>query len=735
MTEPQSPYSQIELDERWAIVAVDAAFECTTGIPADDALGEHFDGLVSRRDRRGVGELDRQRATYDGGRIDVILQMSGREGDALVRLRASKSARGWRGWLESLLAHSNDILQRLSAETEWCRNVVSRSDEGIVVLDPDNRVSEINQSAMDLLAFRSAEGVLLSQEVVMGADFFTLLPGEVFRVFSSAAHRAANKKKLRVVEDVEHEDKALEVRLTAMHLPVRGHVGCTLSIRDITVQREIERVSSQLRIKNEDIRVILSNLDLGILTIEAGGRVHPEYSDRLPCLLGTKKIAGRDVIELLFGLSDVGADDRARVRTALDLALGDSTFGFELNRNCFPTSFSTQLGGRRREFEADWAPIESEDGIVHRILVVLRDVTELNRLRTEALAQQRELTMIGELLATPQDAFDEYASACHGGLVQTLAHARGGDVDEVGLARTVHTLKGNARAWGLKSMCDALHDMEEELLGTERSNTELATRAVAARKVLEDYQALARAKLNRGPQSGGTSSPEQDLLREVFEMVSERPEELPPQLRGLATSATFLPLQPRLETIASKLLVHAEREGKGQPRFSFPSAMLVHRQRLDQLHGAFVHLLTNAVDHGLESVEARVEAGKDPRGTIRLDVEQVGRDLVLTLQDDGVGLALGRLRAKSGGRELTPEAAERLVFDPGVSTAERVTQSSGRGMGMAAVRADLIELGGSISLDFHAFDGEAEFAPFRFRIVLPHTTARLSTDTVATRAA
>ena len=527
-----TPYSRVQLDSQWTILEVDEAFARVTGVGTENAKGSQIDDLVSRRDRKGVVELDKQRSSFRGGLVDVMLQLSGDDGDSLVRMRAAQTSDGWTGWIENLLVQSNDAMQKLNAETGWCRNVVSRSDEGIVVLDPDDTVSEINQSAMDLLAFRSDEGLLLSQEVVVGSNFFERLPKELFTDFEHASKKAVKKKKLRFVSDVEHEGRALEIRLTSLHLPVKGHAGCTLSIRDITVQREIERVSEQLRIKNEDIRVILSNLDLGILTVEEGRGVHPEYSERLPGLLGTEKIAGMDVVDLLFGPSNLGADDRSRVTSALDLSLGNAMFGFEMNEHCFPTGFTLEVAGEAKAIEADWVPIESDDGTVHRVMVVLRDVTELNALRAAAAAGERELTMIGELLATPPDAFDEYATACRLGLEETLEAARGRETDFVALARTVHTLKGNARAWGLKAMCDSIHLLEEPLLADERDNEALAARTIEAQAVLTAYETLTTEKLNRGNRGGeATPDSERRLLRKVFEMVSEDPEALPKALQ------------------------------------------------------------------------------------------------------------------------------------------------------------------------------------------------------------
>lgn len=727
MSSTHAPFSQLRLDSQWAILEADEAFERVTGLSSAEVIGRPLDALISRRDRKGAVELDNQRASDRPGLIDVTVQLTGGGDNVLARVRAAKVADGdgWTAWIENLLADAHDSMQKLNAEVEWCRNVVSRSDEGIVVLTPDNAVAEINQSAMDLLAFRSAEGVLLSQEVVVGSDFFERLPTERFEAFADGAKKAAKKKKLRLVEDIEHEGKDLQVRLTPLHLPVRGHVGCAISIRDVSVQREIERMSDQLRVKNEDIAVILSNLDLGILTVEGGGTVHPEFSDRLPDLLGKSEIAGKEVTSLLFTHSDVGADDLARLETAIELTLGESVFGFELNRSCFPTRFSIATTGERRELEADWAPIESEDGTVHRLLVVLRDVTELNRLRSAAEAQGRELAMIGELVAMPSDAFDEYARACHAGLADTLAMAQGKPIDPVVLARTVHTLKGNARAWGLKAICDAIHHLEDVLLGDGRDDTELAERTRNTERILVSYETLAREKLNRGGGQSNVSATEQQLLREVFDLASERPEALPAEVRRLATAAAFLPALPRLQAIGAKLCAHAQREGKERPKFFFPSTVLVHRQRVDQLHGAFVHLLTNAIDHGLETAAEREAAGKEPRGLIRAEVAQTDETLELTLADDGRGIAVARLKEKAGRDVLTAKDVEQLIFDPGMSTAERVTQSSGRGMGLAAVRSEFADMGATISIRFDGFDPQAEFCPFEFVISLPLACVRL----------
>jgi chemosensory pili system protein ChpA (sensor histidine kinase/response regulator) len=145
---------------------------------------------------------------------------------------------------------------------------------------------------------------------------------------------------------------------------------------------------------------------------------------------------------------------------------------------------------------------------------------------------------------------------------------------------------------------------------------------------------------------------------------------------------------------------------------------------LDRMTPAFEHLLRNCVAHGIELPEVRVAAGKDPVGLIHIALHHEGNDVSAEFQDDGSGLDLPRIREKalqqgliSPTQELTAPEAANLIFMPGFSTAEHVTELAGRGIGMDVVRAEVNALGGRI---------ETTTAPGKgttFKLVLPLTTA------------
>jgi two-component system, chemotaxis family, sensor kinase CheA len=150
------------------------------------------------------------------------------------------------------------------------------------------------------------------------------------------------------------------------------------------------------------------------------------------------------------------------------------------------------------------------------------------------------------------------------------------------------------------------------------------------------------------------------------------------------------------------------------------------RTVIDGLGDPLVHMLRNAVDHGLESPEDRVAAGKDAMGTISLTAGHAGSSVVIEVRDDGGGMDPDALRASvvrknlmdaASAAALSDEEALQLVFLPGVSTAEQTTDVSGRGVGMDAVRTAITDLNGEVSIRSTIGEGSA------FTIRLPLTLA------------
>ena len=154
----------------------------------------------------------------------------------------------------------------------------------------------------------------------------------------------------------------------------------------------------------------------------------------------------------------------------------------------------------------------------------------------------------------------------------------------------------------------------------------------------------------------------------------------------------------------------------------------VDRSVLDALKDPLLHLVRNAIDHGLEPKDERLAAGKPARGLLRVSVSREGERLVLRVQDDGRGLDPAHLRAAAARKGLLPaEAAEtlddaaaiELIFLPGFSSKDGVTDVSGRGVGLDVVRTNLLAIGGEVMVDSQPGKG----ASFELQVPISLTVA------------
>jgi len=137
------------------------------------------------------------------------------------------------------------------------------------------------------------------------------------------------------------------------------------------------------------------------------------------------------------------------------------------------------------------------------------------------------------------------------------------------------------------------------------------------------------------------------------------------------------------------------------------------RRIADALRDPILHLVRNAVDHGIEALSDRVEAGKAPVGTLRISIGgEGGRWWLLEVADDGRGIDESALRARAGEHADLP--LEQLVFAPGVSRRESADEISGRGVGLGIVQDAVRRIGGRITLDNRPGTGTV------FRVEVPN---------------
>ena len=527
-----------------------------------------------------------------------------------------------------------------------------------------------------------------------------------------------------------------------------------ISDQNANLERRVTERTLALRQKTADIQSMLQNMPQGVLTIVAGNKIHPEYSAYLETIFETTSIADRDVMELVFANSSLGADDKSTVEVSIASCIGEDAMNYEFNSHLLATEFDVRMAdGSLKALELSWSPILSDTDTVEKLMVCVRDVTELKRLANEASTQKRELEMIGEILSVSQEKFQDFMTTSLAFVEENRAlttQASGPTAELITqLFRNMHTVKGNARTYGLGNLTNTVHEAEQTYdemrkgQSTEWAPQTMLDQLDSVRSLLDEYAKINDTKLGRkGP--GRRGNVEKFLMVEKAQVTRtlEAVEtvdtndvdamraallETRSLLRRIGTERLPELLAPVVDSLPSL----ARELGKEPPLVALlDHNVLVRNQIGGLLKNLFTHLMRNAIDHGIEQPAVRLAAGKPAVGRIELDVAIAGDTLRMVLRDDGQGMALARIRQIAAERglvdasaRLSDEETAQLVFLPGFSTAEVVTEVSGRGVGMDAVKGFLEREGGKVSVDFLGPRNEGGYRPFEFVIVLPASFA------------
>ena len=464
--------------------------------------------------------------------------------------------------------------------------------------------------------------------------------------------------------------------------------------------REAERVA-QVECANRDMRLVLDSVDQGLLTIDRDARIVGETSGAVRTWFGAiepgtsltsviARICPRDAEAFEMGWQQI-IDDILPLEVALD-------------------GIPTRVRMDRRTLALQLRPI-GDGHTWTRMLVVVSDVTAV--LEHERAEERRgELAAVVTRIVRDRAGFQSFwdeATSMVGELVS-------GRADNARQLRLLHTLKGNAASMGLGSISRRCHELEEcagdDVLPQDRY-TELAERweaiATDTSPILgeppppiaiteEEHRWLMR-ELDR------TGAPSH-LSTKVGSWAEERVE-VP--IRRLADQARYL--AERLDK--PDLDVRIEHRG-----------LRVDPASYRPFFSALVHAIRNAVDHGVESPDERETAGKPRAGRIALCAKSVDDALVISVEDDGRGIDWSKVEEKASALGLRHASHRDLVaalFTDGISTRDEVTDVSGRGVGLSALRASVEMLGGRIEVESALGRGTV------LRCIFPRTPAESGT--------
>lgn len=448
-----------------------------------------------------------------------------------------------------------------------------------------------------------------------------------------------------------------------------------------TLEHKVEQRTAELALRNRDMRLVLDNVDQGFATLDPQGRMTGGRSRAISEWFGEGGDGGA------FS-AYMGKISRAfaEVFGLGWLQLGEQILPLELCLDQLPK----QLRSGERTWSFRYLPF-FRDNQLDGVLVVANEITaRLAHEREEA--EQRELLHSFSRLMLDRSGFLHFASEAAAMVSAIVSRALDGDTAR--LKRTLHTLKGNNAMMGLSLVAEQCHLLEDEL------SSEGVTSDAGLLELSRRWQRIHQQVTKFAPAGErAVEIPAAELSTALSRLSKEA---ISPELLEQIRSWRLEPAVYPLERLADQARSLAQRLGKGE----IDVTVRADRVRLDAqkwrgLFSELVHVVRNAVDHGIESPEARRAAGKPARGQLVLAAQLSNGLLSFEVSDDGSGIDWESIRARGQVLGLPcqtePELLDLLCHD-GISTRTHTTETSGRGIGMAAVKHCVEQLRGRMEV-------------------------------------
>lgn len=499
---------------------------------------------------------------------------------------------------------------------------------------------------------------------------------------------------------------------------------------------KLEAQTVELTEKTKKLRMILENINQGIFSIGIEKIIENEYSLFTEKILSIEKLPGKSYISVLLDQCDLKADEKSRIESAIDSILGESHYTFELNSDHLPSRLKLKNGST---IHTNIIPIILEDKKVDKLLFSIRDLSEIINAQKKFENKQEEVEIIGELIGVDPNEFKRFNTNYIQQLTDAIVLICESDTDQSRsifekIFRLLHTLKGQSRAYNFSNIADSCHKAEDVLTSwKEDPNLETKIITDSLQSVISElirYKDLFNDKLSRRNLSSHDHLKIgyiKDLILDQNKSSKALIADIQSFLEGKVVLFNQLldPLIGMIENLSKEL-------GKPAPKFKITGGNhLVSTSISDNISFALIHIFRNCLDHGIEKPVERKKNNKPEFGTIDIDWSMQEAGEVLSIKDDGKGLDLYSVynKALKGGiiksnDKINSELICSIVLKSGFSTREKVTDISGRGVGMDVVYNEVQKINGDLKLIFHdkipeSLKPDSSYATFNIEISIP----------------
>lgn len=495
-----------------------------------------------------------------------------------------------------------------------------------------------------------------------------------------------------------------------------------------TLEDKVEERTAELKQANRFIKSILDSLAQGLLVFDQNGKCLDLYTKACEKLIGTEP-ADKEVADL------IKSEDKPLFNQWVQ-SLFEEMIPFEslveLGQRAIPCT-EDYTSRNFKHVTLEFFPMRDDQNKVQNVIMVASDKTREFKANKEVEAQKNYVKLVAKVFKNKKE-FLRFEETFKTSLMdEANLIKKEGNFNKDDLMRLLHSMKGSAAFYSLQEIVDYLHQFETDVSAETISAPEVVSRIDVLLAML-DKKIIALNELIGAPAKSSLEIDEKQL-RDFWKLLHlENPE--------LAKTFSLNFLEQDVEQYIDQYKVLtmelAGRLGKKvKPLVVRNGNLKIDSNYFKPFFDSCIHLFRNTVDHGIESPDVRLSAGKEELGNIHVSFELIESDstplLAFTVQDDGNGIDPNRIRNKMMELNYSEEAIASSdkqiiyhIFDSSFSTAETITDVSGRGVGLYDIKMNVEKLKGSIEVDSKVGKGT------RFTFLIPLPKLDKKTDVLVT---
>jgi two-component system chemotaxis sensor kinase CheA len=463
-----------------------------------------------------------------------------------------------------------------------------------------------------------------------------------------------------------------------------------------TLEQKVEERTLKLKKANNFITTMVDSLAQGLLVFGKDGTCLDLYTKACEKLLGSSP-ANKSLSKL------IQSPDPDLMGEWIN-NLYEEMIPFESLVELGPKSIPCDFEYKHKDFRhvtLEFFPMRNEEEKIENVVMVATDKTREFKAQQQVIEEQRYVKFVTKVLKDKRN-FLRFVDLFENSMSESRDTIQAeSKIDQNSFMRLLHSMKGSAAFYNLEDIVKFLHQFETLVSSEGLSVAQAVDKINEVLGLLGNH--LKRLKDFISENKASVLEIQEASLREFHkQLLVKHPES------AIEFSQKFLtvPVKNYVEQYVGLVQDVAQKVGKRvAPVEIINGEILVDMNRYQAFFDSCIHVFRNAVDHGMEKPEERAQAKKSELGRITIKFQVDEGLLIFEVSDDGKGINPARIRSKMQeldyAQELVEQSDERVIyhiFDPSFSTADKVTDLSGRGVGLYDVKENLSKLGGTIEL-------------------------------------